>query len=87
MTGVFSGSEIETDVYERAVTRFGRKNQTIVAIEELSELQKALTKIMRGGDDYDSVAEEIADSCANRKFERKRSRRSYALKKGCRGGG
>lgn len=45
-----------------AIQTFGEKNQTIVAIEELSELQKELCKLLRGSCDNDErIAEEIAD--------------------------
>lgn len=41
---------------------YGIKNQSMIAIEECSELQKALCKRMRYGAEYDAdVAEEIAD--------------------------
>lgn len=35
--------------------------QVIVAIEELSELQKELCKSLRGDTNYDNITEEIAD--------------------------
>ena len=35
--------------------------QVIVAIEELSELQKELCKSLRGDTNYDNIIEEIAD--------------------------
>ena len=45
-----------------AIQTFGEKNQTVVAIEELSELQKELCKLLRGNCDNDEhIAEEIAD--------------------------
>ncbi|MCQ2113329.1 MAG: hypothetical protein MJY95_08330 [Bacteroidaceae bacterium] len=49
------------NLYERAVLTFGRMNQTIVAIEELSELQKELTKHLRGIGRNECLAEEMAD--------------------------
>ena len=41
---------------------FGVQNQLIVAIEELSECQKEICKILRGGEDYQHLAEEVADA-------------------------
>ena len=39
----------------------GYKMQTMVAIEEMSELTKELVKFMRGENNTDAIAEEIAD--------------------------
>ena len=39
----------------------GHKHQTIVAIEELSELQKELCKALRGRDNHAEILEETAD--------------------------
>jgi hypothetical protein len=45
-----------------AIRTFGKENQTFVAIEELSELQKELCKLLRGNcDNFEHIAEEIAD--------------------------
>lgn len=38
-----------------------KSKQLIVAIEELSELQKELTKALRGKDNVENIIEEIAD--------------------------
>lgn len=46
---------------EKARSRYGATAQTIVAIEELSELQKELTKSLRGIGNIDHIAEELAD--------------------------
>lgn len=46
-----------------AIKRYGEEKQKIVAIEELSELQKAITKDLRGTRNYDNIKEEIADVC------------------------
>lgn len=35
------------EVYDRAISRFGKTTQCIVAIEEMSEVIKALTKYLR----------------------------------------
>lgn len=48
-------------IYMRAVMRYGADAQAVVAIEELSELQKEICKYFRGRDNRDQVAEEIAD--------------------------
>lgn len=51
----------DSALYFKAIETFGTTNQTIVAIEELSELQKELTKTLRGEMNFDHVVEEIAD--------------------------
>ena len=48
--------------YTNAMMAFGERNQMIVAIEELSECQKEICKILRGGKDYLHLAEEVADA-------------------------
>lgn len=52
-------------VIREAVMKYGAKHQQIVAIEELSELQKELTKALREDQkcsiDYNHIAEEVAD--------------------------
>lgn len=47
-------------IYKQLIDRFG-DNQVIVAIEELSELQKELTKYLRGQTSYKNILEELAD--------------------------
>ena len=50
------------EIISAAIQTFGEKNQTVVAIEELGELQKELCKLLRGSCDNDEhIAEEIAD--------------------------
>lgn len=44
-----------------AIRQNGYKMQTMVAIEEMSELTKELVKFMRGEHNTDAIAEEIAD--------------------------
>ena len=44
-----------------AIRQNGYKMQTMVAIEEMSELTKELVKFMRGENNTDAIAEEIAD--------------------------
>ena len=47
--------------YTNALLRYGEENQLVVAIEELSELQKEITKFLRGIGNAGSLAEEVAD--------------------------
>jgi hypothetical protein len=49
------------ELLKAIIHRYGKEKQMIVAIEELSELQKELTKNLRGKDNLDALAEEIAD--------------------------
>lgn len=49
-------------VYNAALVKYGAENQMIVAVEELSECQKEICKILRGGRDFGHLAEEIADT-------------------------
>ena len=44
-----------------AIAVYGVEAQMVVAIEELAELQKELTKQLRGKGDPNHMAEEIAD--------------------------
>ena len=46
---------------KKAVSCFGTLPQLIVALEECSELQKEITKYLRGKRCPDDIAEEIAD--------------------------
>lgn len=54
--------EERCEVYEAAVAKWGEEMQMLVAIEEMSEVVKALTKWLRGTGTKDDVAEEIADA-------------------------
>ena len=47
--------------YTNAMLAFGEQNQLIVAVEELSECQKEICKILRGCDGLRNLAEEVAD--------------------------
>ena len=51
----------ERKIFTEAFQTFGKRNQFVVAIEEMSELIKELTKNLRGADNIGSIAEEIAD--------------------------
>lgn len=48
-------------VYEDALIRFGSHNQFVVAIEELSELQKEICKFFRHEGKAEDLVEEVAD--------------------------
>lgn len=50
------------EIYRRALDRYGIGAQCVVAIEELSELQKEICKQLRGGGDLNALAEEVADA-------------------------
>lgn len=54
-------TETRKEVYKRAVETFGADMQMVVAMEELSELQKEICKCMRGNINLEHMAEEIAD--------------------------
>ena len=49
-------------VYTNALIHFGERVQMVVALEELSEVQKEICKKMRGYSNDDRLAEEIADA-------------------------
>ena len=49
------------NIYEEIIKKFGEEKQIIVAIEELSELQKALCKYLRNGELTYNLLEEMAD--------------------------
>jgi NTP pyrophosphatase (non-canonical NTP hydrolase) len=48
-------------LYLRALYEWGADAQTLMVFEEMSELQKELCKHARGGDNAESIADEIAD--------------------------
>ena len=54
--------EERTLAYKTALMVYGKSNQLVVALEELSEVQKEICKAMRGRTDLDHMAEEIADA-------------------------
>lgn len=45
----------------KAIEHYGKELQQVVAMEELAELQQAISKAVRGKVDTDNLAEEIAD--------------------------
>lgn len=48
-------------VIRAVIDRNGHKMQTVIAIEEMSELTKELTKSIRGEDRHEEILEETAD--------------------------
>lgn len=48
-------------IYKKALDKWGKIPQVIILFEEMAELQKELSKNLRGKDNIDSIAEEIAD--------------------------
>ena len=48
-------------LYRRIHKKFGTDIQLVIAIEEMSELTKELTKTIRGYDRQENIIEEIAD--------------------------
>ena len=50
------------EVYANALEKWGIERQSTVAIEEMSEVIKEITKMLRGDLDREHMAEEIADA-------------------------
>lgn len=49
-------------VYTNALIRYGDDRQMIKCLEELAECQQAICKVLWGGENFDHLAEEIADA-------------------------
>lgn len=49
------------EVYLRALHKWGAQNQTMIAVEEMSELTKEICKLHRGKKELEDLADEIAD--------------------------
>lgn len=49
-------------VYNSALIAYGDRIQMTVAMEEMAECQQAICKILRGGENFDHLAEEVADA-------------------------
>lgn len=49
-------------VYTNALVHYGTDKQCVVAVEELSECQKEICKVLRGKGNLENLAEEIADA-------------------------
>lgn len=54
-------TEANDDLYSRAVNTFGETSRLILAIEEMSELTKELSKYIRGRQNVGGICEEKAD--------------------------
>lgn len=48
-------------LYKQLIKTLGSKYQILIAVEELSELQKELIKYLRNKDNQDHISEEMAD--------------------------
>ena len=48
-------------IYKEALDKYGAQMKETICIEELSELQKALCKNIRGKGSMEDISEEIAD--------------------------
>lgn len=53
--------QIPDEICEKAVRKFGKTAQLIMAMEEMSELIQALSKDVRGKGSRNNISEEIAD--------------------------
>ena len=51
----------DKNIYKEALDKYGAQMQETICIEELSELQKALCKNIRGKGSMEDISEEIAD--------------------------
>ena len=49
------------EVLQAAIEKYGAEAQVVVALEEMAELQQALTKFLRGNPDQKNINEEMAD--------------------------
>ena len=49
------------EIYKKAIEKWGVSLQLVMAIEEMSELTKEISKHLRGKLDKNKIAEEIAD--------------------------
>ena len=49
-------------VYTSALIAYGDRIQMTVALEEMAECHQAICKILRGGENFDHLAEEVADA-------------------------
>lgn len=49
-------------VYMNALITYGDRKQMVKCLEELAECQQAICKIILGGENFDNLAEEIADA-------------------------
>lgn len=54
--------EQRCETYRKALAALGDQKQLTVAIEELAECQKAICKILRGGENFKHLAEKVAEA-------------------------
>lgn len=54
--------EARREIYEKAIARYGTLLQCIVVLEELSEAQKEVCKLLREKGSKERLAEEVADA-------------------------
>lgn len=50
-----------TQIYKKAIEKWGYDAQILMVFEEMSELQKELCKNRRGKNNVEQIAEEVAD--------------------------
>ncbi len=49
------------DIEQKIIEHYGEKHQTVVAMEEMAELTKELSKHLRGQSNREAIIEEMAD--------------------------
>lgn len=54
-------TDVEKMIFGKALAVWGHEAQITMVFEEMSELQKELCKMLRGKDNVQEIAEEIAD--------------------------
>lgn len=54
--------EERVKTYTNALIQFGDRKQMVKCVEELAECQQAICKVILGGENFDHLAEEIADA-------------------------
>lgn len=54
--------EERVKTYTNALLHFGDRKQMVKCVEELAECQQAICKVILGGENFDHLAEEIADA-------------------------
>ena len=54
--------EERVKTYTNALIQFGDRKQMVKCVEELAECSQAICKVILGGENFDHLAEEIADA-------------------------
>lgn len=54
---------INQDTIQKTIEHYGKRTQSIVCMEECSELIQCISKELRGKTNIDHLAEEMADVC------------------------